>query len=176
MPQKKMTRHGIVQSFNISPKGHYEGFLLQNGKEIIQLNFPPESSAAVAELASPGARIEVEAEQHDEPKPHAAHPVYRLLSVDKHRLDSPADRCFTGVVQQLNYSLGGEVNGALLDSGDFLHLKPHGAAALKLAIGMQIASTGSTKPMANGSRVIEAEEVNGTRLEPKPKPKKHAHA
>jgi hypothetical protein len=67
------------------------------------------------------------------------------------------------------------VNGALLESGDFLHVKPHGAAALELRAGMKVKGTGSSKPMFDGHRVIEATEVNGVLMEKSQNPRKKAH-
>ncbi len=179
MPKTAEEKQGIVQSFNISPKGSYEGLLLKEGGQVIQINFPPEWSATVADLASPGSSIHVEIEPQ-EVHGHPAHPVFELLSLNKKRkesfshrdLNNPGDGHFSGRVERLNYALHGEVNGAILNSGDFLHLKPHGAVAVGLTVGMNVEGTGPTKPMIGGHRVIEADKVNGIRLEGKPKPKK----
>ena len=78
-------------------------------------------------------------------------------------------------MQRLNYALHGEVNGAILDSGDFLHLKPHGARVLQLVVGMDVKGVGSTKLATCGHRVIDAKEVNGVQVEKKPGPKKKAN-
>ncbi|MDQ2774339.1 MAG: hypothetical protein M3Y57_05335 [Acidobacteriota bacterium] len=167
MPNNALRKQGTVQAFNVSPKGAYEGLLLQTKDELIQVNFPQEFAAAMSDLAASAAdvQLEVEAQKVDG---HACHPVYRLLNVMN-------GKEFAGKVTRLNYALHGEVNGAILDSGDFLHVKPQGAAALKLKVGMKVKGTGSTKPMVGGHRVIEADEVNGVRIEKKPKPKKKAH-
>ena len=71
-------------------------------------------------------------------------------------------RKFSGRIERLNYALHGEVNGGILESGDFLHLKPGGAQAIGLALGMAVEARGKTKPMPGGRFVIEADEVNGT--------------
>ena len=42
-----------------------------------------------------------------------------------------------GVVKQLNYARGGEVNGAILESGDFVFVGPKSAEELKLAVGQK---------------------------------------
>jgi hypothetical protein len=173
---------GIVQSFNVSPKGHYESLLLESGDEVVQVNFPAEWSATVAEIASPGNRVIVEIESR-ETHGHPSHPVYEMILLSNpEKIDSSVDVVngltnghFSGTVKRLNYALHGEVNGAILDTGDFLHVKPHGAAALELAVGMKVKGSGSSKPIVGGQRVIEADEVNGIQLEKKPKPKKKAH-
>ncbi len=170
-------KHGTVQAFNISPKGAYEGLLLQTGGELIQINFPQSFSATMSDLASAGTELQVEVEP-EEVDGHACHPVYRLLTGasaanEKFSL-AEEDVQFSGKVERLNYALHGEVNGAILDTGDFLHVKPHGAAALKLSVGTKVKGTGSTKPMVGGRWVIEADEVNGIAIDKKPKPKKKA--
>ena len=180
MPKNK--KSGIVQSFNVSPKGTYEGLLLESSGELLQINFPQEWGAAIAAIVAPGNHIEAEIEPQDA-HAHASHPVYQLrhLSNDKQekfpleQSNGSGNGHFSGKVERLNYALHGEINGAILDTGDFLHVKPQGAVALELAAGMKVKGTGPTKPMVGGHRVIEAEEVNGMHLEKKPKPKRKAH-
>jgi hypothetical protein len=164
-----MEKTGIVQTFNISPKGSPEGLLLESDGEIIQINFLPEFAAEIAAMAAEGKEFKANVEP-EEAHGHPSHTVFRLLSLNGH------DGHFSGKVKHLNYALHGEVNGAILDSGDFLHLKPHGAAALDLKPGMKVKAAGPSKPMFDGHRVIEATEVNGIAIDKKPKPKKKAHA
>jgi hypothetical protein len=164
----RMQKTGIVQSFNVSPKGGLEGLLLEAEGEMIQINFRQEFAAEVMAAAAEGKEFQadVEAEEaHGDP----SHPVFRLVSL------GGQNGHFSGKVKHLNYALHGEVNGAILESGDFLHVKPHGAAALGLKPGMKVKGTGASKPMFDGHRVIEATEVNGIAMEKKPKPKKKAH-
>jgi hypothetical protein len=163
-----MQKQGIVEAFNISPKGEYEGMLMKSGGEVIQVNFRKEWGPQIKEAAAPGAKLAIEVEE-EETHEHACHPVFRLVNL------AGANGDFSGKVTRLNYALHGEVNGAILDTGDFLHVKPHGATALKLKTGMKVKGTGARKPMADGHQVIEAEEVNGIRMEKKPKPKKKVH-
>lgn len=136
--------------------------------EVIQINFRQEFAAEIAAVTAEGKELKADVEP-EEVQGHPNHPVFRLLSLDGH------NGHFAGKVKHLNYALHGEVNGAILDSGDFLHVKPHGAAALGLKPGMKVKGTGSSKPMFDGQRVIEATEVNGIPMERKPKPKKKAH-
>jgi hypothetical protein len=74
----------------------------------------------------------------------------------------------------LNYALHGEINGAVLESGDFVHLKPEGASAVRIKLGMKLEGVGETRPMVNGRSVIEAKEVNGIAIEHHKALKKHA--
>ncbi len=169
MPTKTIHKTGTVQSFNVSPKGSYEGLLLKENGRTVQVNFSPDLADNIRSAAAVGETIEFEVEPVETRGEHS-HPVYRLMSFKNGNRNGD----FSGKVLRLNYALHGEVNGGILDTGDFLHLKPHGAAALELAVGMEVKGTGVSKPMVGGHRVIEAEEVNGVHLEHKPKPKKKA--
>jgi hypothetical protein len=181
MANSKLKKQGTVKSFNFSPKGSYEGLLLQTGSsKTVQINFPQHLAARISAIAPEGAAVEAEVETEAE-KGHPAHPVYRLihlkageqkLSADDAEQDE--DSSFSGTVKRLNYALHGEVNGAVLNNGDFLHVKPHGARELELQVGMEVEGTGATKPTIDGHVVIEADEVNGIQIEKKPKPKKKA--
>jgi hypothetical protein len=113
--------------------------------------------------------------------PEAAHTVFQLvdLAIDKGKvkldaviLDPDAPYTFSGVVPWLNYALDAEVNGAVLDSGDFLHLKAEGAKALQLIERSKVKGVGKTRTMAGGRLVIEADQVNGMPIKHKPKGKK----
>jgi hypothetical protein len=168
MATKTIQKCGRVESFNISPKGGYEGLLLIEGEQIVQVNFAREAAAEISELAPHGAEITAVCEEEESKKGKAAHEVLRLVRLESVRGSWPAkengDGRFRGRVVRLNYALHGEVNGGVLDSGDFLHLKPQGAQAIKLEAGMRVEGHGKTKPLGNGRRIIEAEEVNGTRI------------
>ena len=163
---------GTIEALNVSPKGFYEGFLLRAGQKLVQINLPKHDLAMAEKGLEVGKKITVELESekpHGEPK----HEVFRLLSVAGTNGDS-ATRHFSGRIERLNYALHAEVNGGILDSGDFLHLKPEGARALKLKLGMQVEGRGRTKPMVDGHSVIEAEVVNGVAIEPHKAKKEHA--
>lgn len=165
--QAVMEKTGIVQTFNVSPKGTLEGLLMKIGDETIQINFRQEFASEIASVAV-GEELKVELEP-EEAHDHPNHPVFRLLGL------SANNSHFAGKVKHLNYALHGEANGAILDSGNFLHVKPYGAAALDLKPGMRVKGSGSSKPMFDGHRVIEAIEVNGIPMEKRLKPKKKAH-
>jgi len=166
---------GAIEALNISPKGFHEGFLLRTTKGIVQINLPKDSPTRVD--LKPGDRISAEVEReplHAEP----SHDVFRLVRFvgrngQKHKPHEHEDGRFSGRVQRLNYALHGEVNGGILDTGDFLHLKPEGAREVGLEIGMKVEGRGLLKPMVGGHSVIEAEEVNGVAIQHKAR-KKHA--
>ena len=152
---------------NVSPKGFYEGSLLKSGKNVIQINLPKEQIRSFADGWPSGGEISVEVEAED-PGGAPVHKVFRLVRVvgnGGRNAENDHDhlpRTFSGRIERLNYALHGEVNGGILESGDFLHLKPEGARAVGLAVGMAVEARGQTKPMPGGRFVIEADEVNGT--------------
>jgi len=74
-----------------------------------------------------------------------------------------------GTVKQLNYAPRGEVDGAILDTGDFLHIGPREAAQVNLAVGQKISADGYTRPMLAGHNAIEATKVNGVTID-RPRP------
>jgi hypothetical protein len=171
-----MKKTGTIESLNVSPKGFYEGFLLRTAKNLIQINLPKGGPSTQATGLSSGEQLAVEVES-EAPQGEPAHPVFRLVRIlGAHALgadgsDTQGSHRFSGSVVTLNYALHGEVNGGILDSGDFLHLKPEGARAVDLKVGMKVEGLGMTKPMVGGHSVIEADDVNGTVIHRK---KKHA--
>jgi hypothetical protein len=167
---KTLKKSGIVQSFNISPKGTYEGLLLKDKNTTVQINFPPHLSSVISESVKVGSKLQVSATDWPTDKPQD-HPVFELVEVEGKALNE-SNGSFSGVITRLNYALHGEVNGGILDSGDFLHLKPKGAAAVGIEVGLKVKGHGSRKPMVGNKSVIEADEVNGIKIDHKPKPKK----
>ena len=162
----QVKRTGTVEALNVSPKGFYDGFLLSTHEGLVQINLPKNGSfgdflASGDEVSAELARERVRGEPQ--------HPVFRLLRLISHNSEERQTRDvdddrFAGRVKQLNYSLHGEVNGAILDSGEFLHLGPEGARAVGLTVGMSVSGYGARKPMIGSHRVIEAEEVNGVAI------------
>jgi hypothetical protein len=71
-----------------------------------------------------------------------------------------------GVVKYLNYTRQGEADGAILDSGDYVHLAPHGAEAVKLAVGQRLDIEGEASPMADSHKAVHALKVNGQEIGP----------
>jgi hypothetical protein len=66
-----------------------------------------------------------------------------------------------GVVAHLNFSKNGEPNGAVLDTGHFVHIKRRAARSLHLRVGQILKVEGKSKTSAAGQQVIEAVVVNG---------------
>jgi hypothetical protein len=153
-------KNGTIQSLNVSPKGFYEGFLLKTGNASIQINLPKDHHG-FGEGRGPDTEVAAEVEP-EEPRGTPEHSVFRMVRVlGTNRGQQEGSREFSRRIERLNYALHGKVNGGILDSGDFMHLKPEGARAVGLKTGMIVEGKGKTKPMVGGRSVIEAEQVNG---------------
>jgi hypothetical protein len=159
---------GVVRAVNFSPKGGIEGVLLDAGRGLVQVNLPPH---AAADGLAPGRTVtlSVESDPHADRHPAGDHPVYQLLGGSEGHSDAPVR--VEGIVARLNYARHGEPNGVVLDTGDFVHLKPHGMKAAGLAVGDRVTAEGTARPTATGHRAIEATAVNGVAVGPK----KHHH-
>ena len=158
---------GTFEQFNFSPKGSYEGLLVRKKHRLVQLNFPSEFAGQLAQMVSKGDQIRATAELYKDDG-DGAHPVYNLLTISAGngvKLSIAEGELIRGKVKRLNYAKHGEPNGAVLDTGDFVHLKPHGAKLIDLKVGQMLEVSGEAKPMIVGNRrVIEAETVNGIAL------------
>jgi len=160
---KKTVLKGKVLGFNISPKGYYESVLIDANTETVQVNFSPEESARVAGSLKEGTKAEVIVEPEGGKKP-SEHAVYKLLSIETSAKKSRHDQHpqivkVKGKIVRLNYAKHGEVNGAILNDGCFVHLKPDGARAARLKIGQLIEMEGEEK-LAPTHRVVDIYEIN----------------
>ncbi|HSU32635.1 MAG TPA: hypothetical protein VLJ11_15485 [Bryobacteraceae bacterium] len=164
---KRTTIEGVVEYLNFSPKGSYEALLLKAGKQRVQINFPPEFSEQLGNGVKNGDRVTAEVEDYDDAR-KGQHPVYWLLSLAGQKglhIGSASGSLIKGKVDRINFAKHGEPNGALLDSGYFVHLKPGGARAVDLKVGQVLEVQGRTKPAAHSPyQVIEADVVNGIDL------------
>jgi len=167
---------GVVEYLNFSPKGVYEAILLKTGKDRVQVNFPPEWSEQVANVVQSGDRVTAEVEEYDDSRP-GQHRVYSLLSLSGAKglqIGGTSGSAITGKVERINFAKHGEPNGAILDSGHFVHLKPGGARAVGLKVGQTLEVEGRPKPGARGAyQVIEAHWVNGIDLAHAKHPRRH---
>ena len=58
-------------------------------------------------------------------------------------------------MKYLNHGPRGEVDGAVLESGDFVHIGPRKAEEAKLAVGQEISVEGQSMKMPDGHTMIE---------------------
>lgn len=171
---------GTVQGYNYAPRGEIEGLMLKSGARIVQVNLPHELAAVVSQAGGVGSEVRIEAIPA---MGMPDHPVYEFYAMDagqgrRIKLPSPQDERFVhleGSIKQLNYGRRGEVNGAVLDSGDFVHVGPAAAATMNLAIGQKITVDGIGRPMLAGPhQSIDPTAINGQLLPKPPKPRPEA--
>ncbi|QEL17499.1 hypothetical protein [Limnoglobus roseus] len=158
-----------VLHYNFSPKGGLEGLIVEVGGARAQVVCPPHLGHDLAAAVAEGETVELvlsEAEPSD--KGPAAHPVYHLEELP-HTDAADEEPGVKGIVARLNYAKHGEANGVVLDTGDFVHLKPDGMAQLGLKVGDRVKAEGETRAMDLGGRVVEATAVNGVAVKRKPK-------
>lgn len=166
---------GVYRHPIYSPKGGIEGFMLDADGVPAQFVFGhgPDGSVALGTLV-PGQRITVEgAEARPWPQGEGAHAVYafkRLAAIDgKQAQPGGAPVHVRGKVVRMNYARHGAANGVLLDSGDFVHVRPDRFSTLGIALGSEVAAHGPARDLADGSgRVIDAVEFNGEPVDQKP--------
>jgi hypothetical protein len=169
---------GLLQEFNLSPKGGIEGFLLHNSDgQTVQVNVTPECFLV---LTGRGKNVEaiVEPETVTNKRRKGDHPVYRLITLkgaDGNVLvfanrDDGEVVTVQGIVKRINYTRYGEADGVVLESGEFIHLKPEGMKHARLKVADQVTATGTASLMPLGQQVIEAKTVNGVAI-PSRKPR-----
>ncbi|XDF35675.1 hypothetical protein RBH89_01125 [Paracidovorax avenae] len=168
---------GRFQHLLHSPRGEVEGVLIDVDGVPAQFTFGKHDERAVraAEALKPGQAIVLEGSVAAPPRHgEAAHEIYvfeRLVSIDgEPAAPEEAVRRAEGRVARIHHARHGEPNGVVLDTGDFIHLRPEGYAALQLQPGDAVDATGPARPLRGAQgHVIEARTVNGKPLPAQPR-------
>jgi len=158
---------GTLEQWLYGPRGELQGFLLMERGDEAQVVVSPRDVHTVIGLKI-GQQITVEA-VHEVygPKDEAAHGLYHFVAFTRARgahlqLGRAAH---SGKVARFNYAKHGQRNGVVLDTGHFIHTKPHGIALLDLKVGDTVSAIGEARPLFDGAgMVVEADEVNGMAL------------
>ncbi len=174
------TMSGVVMAHNFSPKGEFDGVLLEESGRIFQVNVPPHAWADFERSSAIGQSIEVPVEPEPATEKHGdgEHPAYRLAAPKPEKKGHHPDKkkpghkehgqgkttTIQGIVARLNYAKHGEANGVVLESGEFIHLKPQGMKLVALQPGQEVTAEGDVKPLDGQCQVIEAKVVNGVPL------------
>jgi hypothetical protein len=164
--------NGTCQQLLFSPKGGIEGALLKVKATLVQISVPPDRGPLLMNATGPGRRLRVLAVADHSPKAaQGAHPVYKfesLADASGQALAMPepgaGQTTIKGVVGAWHYTRHGEPNGVILDTGEFIHLRPAGVAATGLDIGSKVTAVGEMRMTALGTRLLEARSVNRTDL------------
>ena len=159
---------GTCQQLLFSPKGGIEGALVKMKGTVVQVSVPPDKGAALAQVTGPGRQLRVLATpDHSAKTAVAAHPVFKFESfadvagqaikvLDR----EPSETTIKGVVQAWHFARHGEPNGVILETGEFIHLRPHGMVAAGLDIGSKVNAVGELRMTVLGTRMLEAHRVN----------------
>ena len=142
---KPMTVEGRIENINISPRGDIEGLLVATADGTVQVNFDKKGAPSAAQWPV-GKRVRLAAVLEEE---GFAHPVYQLAELG-------AD--VEGEVVRLNYARHGEVNGYVLASGVFVHVKPDGAKRFRVKVGDRIRASGERRS-GSAAEVVDATDV-----------------
>ena len=171
MPHKEKSARlsGQLQRLLFSPKGGIEGLLLKVDSKLTQVSMEPGSADATALNDAVGKPIEVKASADHSPKTkNGEHPVYQLESITKlagKAFKSNGAQPVSGVVANIHFAKHGEPNGVILESGEFIHTRPHGMKKLKLRVGSKVVAHGDVRTTVLGTALVEAHEVNRITIE-----------
>lgn len=141
---------GEVEGLNFGADGLPVSVMLRIEGGLVQVNFPRRTDPAFACTFEEGRVATVEALASD--RDCGRHPIFEMVA---------ARRIWTGRVKRIGFARDGEPNGAILESGEFVYLKPSRAREAALAIGDELAVEGTSFVSEIGQVVIEPETLNG---------------
>lgn len=164
------TISGEVQGYNLDPRGNYNGVILKEGDHTVQFNFRPDAASTVTAAAPVGKKVQLCGEPESRTSDRTTYRLVNIIGDDGKKTavsgpDAGQTMHAEGTVKQLNYTPRGEVDGVILDTGDFVHVDPRSAATLNLSVGQKITAEGRGHAMTGGHNVIEADQVNGQTIE-----------
>jgi len=152
-----------------SPKGGVEGLLLEAEGQTVQfvLAKNDEAGATLVSSIKPGQSLTVAGDaMPPSNKGEGVHPVHALDKITAIDGKAPkraaaAASGYSGKIVRLNYARHGAPNGFVLDTGDFIHVKPEGFAKLGLKVGDAVSADGDAHFLSTGGGwAVEATKVN----------------
>jgi len=163
---------GICEQFLFSPKGAVEGVLIKVKDATVQVSLSGKSAPVLLREAIVGKPLRVHASRDHSPRTkEGVHPVYEFEEMADalgHAIDSAGtdDESTTikGVVSTLHFARHGQPNGVILETGEFIHLRPHGMTQTGIAVGSKVNAIGEASMTQLGTRMLEAQRVNGVEL------------
>jgi hypothetical protein len=166
------TLSGTFTQVLLSPKGAIEGLLLSIRGNPVQISTRPGAIDEYTHSLVAGVRIVATATTDHSPKTKGgSHPVFKLEQLTKiggtvlrESTDGAGLVVLKGLVATLHYARHGEPNGVVLESGDFVHLRPHGMEKSGLEVGAQIVAKGKRRMTVLGTTLLEAREINHVKI------------
>jgi hypothetical protein len=167
------TIEGMVDGFNRDPRGQVNSIQVKTSDgKLYQFNLPPDLGDVALHIAADGQRVSVVGSPERTVGDRTIFRLSKLTGADgKSSLTAPTPgmpeptETIEGTVRRLNFSPDGQVDGAMLDSGDYVHTGFE--AGTGLIVGGKLSVTGLARPMSDSHRVVEADTVNGR---PVPRP------
>jgi hypothetical protein len=163
---------GTITQVLLSPKGVIEGLLLSIDGKTVQISTVPGAIDEHASLLVPDTRISATGTADHSPKTKdGEHPVFKLDKLSKigrkslgRSSGNAGPAVLKGLVASLHYARHGEPNGVVLDSGDFVHLRPHGMQKVRLKVGARVLAKGERRATVLGTTLLEAHEINHVKI------------
>ncbi len=157
------TLKGTVRAFNFAPKGEVDGLLIDVDGRVVQVNIPPEKARGARQMVGLAVEMVIGPEPKVADHPKGDHPVHKFVAFAGESPAAEPDH-EPRPKHGLNYAKHGEANGVVLDTGDFVHLKPDGMKAAGLRVGQEVTARGKATASESGKRAIEADVVNGEEI------------
>lgn len=168
MKKNRQFISGLCQQLLFSPKGGVEGVLVNEQERMVQVAVSADIGAVFASSTGPGARVCVLAVPDRRAKAkHVSHPVYLFESFadETGQAIEPSSHhrrktTIKGVVAALHFARHGQANGVMLETGEFIHLRPGGMSDSRLEVGSKVNAVGHVRVTQLGNRLLEAHKVN----------------
>ena len=166
------TISGILTQVLLSPKGVIEGLLLSIRGKPVQLTTAPGAIDDYAHTLVTGARVVATATPDHSPKTKGgSHPVFKVQQFTKIGTRTISQSSFVtgpavlkGRGATLHFARHGEPNGVVLESGEFVHLRPHGMEKSGLKVGDKVIARGERRLTVLGTTLLEAHEINDVKI------------
>jgi hypothetical protein len=164
------TVSGEVQAYNLDPRGNVSSIVLKDGDHLAQFNLPPDAGSVISAAAPVGQTVQASGIAEVDASDRAIYRLTSLTGANNQKITLPSRESrqqlhTDGTIKQLNYGRRGELDGAILDNGDFVFIGPRSAAQLKLTVGEKITADGLGQMTLSGHNVIMADKVNDTTIE-----------
>jgi hypothetical protein len=164
--------NGICQQFLFSPKGEVEGVLVSDNGTYVQVAMPSDIGSVFARSTGPGTRVCVLAaadrSRKTKDSPHRVYQFESFADDAGKAINAPdADSNLTtlkGVVAAMHYARHGQPNGVVLQTGEFIHLRPSAMVDAGLDVGSKVSAIGHVRLTVLGNRLLEARKVNRAQL------------
>jgi hypothetical protein len=164
---------GKCERFLFSRKGGIDGVMLRiKGGDLVQIAMHAPVGALMARFAQPGKRLRLLATPDRSVKvarsPHRVYAFTSFAAADGKAIESkqvcPADVRIGGIVAALHFARHGQPNGVVLESGEFIHLRPRGMLQAAPVVGAAVTAVGQLRITLLGTRMLEAHQLNGLKL------------